>query len=256
MRIWRSVLACAAVLVAAQTPAGAGTLPDASVTGTVLFNLGGRDDLAGFGSIALTDDRFGDVGATVSGDPFASIVANAQIGPNNLIPSLYGRGVGALTYYLQIDGPAGSVPVLIDVAGAATALASPGASFVVQSRWNLYDSVALTTELAGDQIDSTQITGSFGQSFDRTVSLTLLTNHVYPIFMLADAEAAATAAGSSAVAGAFVDPFFYFGAGVDPSLYSFSFSEGVGNAAAPEPGLLLLVGTALIALGLSRRLSI
>jgi hypothetical protein len=62
---------------------------------------------------------------------------------------------------------------------------------VVQSRWNLYDSVALTTQLAGDQIDSTQITGSFGQSFDRTVSLTLLTNHVYPVFMLADAEAAA-----------------------------------------------------------------
>ena len=69
------------------------------MTGTVLFNLGGREDLAGFGSIALTDDRLGDVGATVSGDPFASIVANAQIGPNNAIPSLFGRGVGALTYY-------------------------------------------------------------------------------------------------------------------------------------------------------------
>ena len=253
MRIWLCALTCAALLLSAETPATAGTVQDASVTATVLFNLGGRDDLASFGSIALTDDRFGHVGASVSGDPFAAIVANAQIGPNNLIPSLYGRGVGTLTYYFRIDGPAGSVPVLIDVAGAATALASPGASFVVQSRWNLYDSVALTAELAGDEIDSTQITGSFGQSFDRTVSLTLLTNHVYPVFMLADAEAAATAEGSSAAANAFVDPFFYFGPGVDPSLYAFSFSAGVGNAAAPEPGRLLLVGTPLLALGLSRR---
>ena len=44
--------------------------------------------------------------------------------------------------------------------------------------------------------------------------------------------------------------------GVDPSLYSFSFSAGVGNAAAPEPGLLLPVGASLLALGLSRRRTI
>jgi tetrahydromethanopterin S-methyltransferase subunit H len=152
----------------------------------------------------------------MSGTPSPSIVVSAHVGPNSLLSDIFGRGTGALTYYFEIEGPAGAAPVLIDVAGAATGLASLGATFAVTSQWALYDSVSLSTKLAGDELRSMQITGSFNDAFDRTVSVTLNTNHVYPIFLFADANAAATAAGSNAIADAFVDPVFSFGPSVDP----------------------------------------
>lgn len=96
--------------------------------------------------------------------------------------------VGVISYSLRIVGPSGTVPVLIDVAGAATASATTGASFTVESRWNLLDAV---TSLAGDDIRSGQLSGRFNQSFGHTVSLMLATNHVYSISMVADAAGAA-----------------------------------------------------------------
>ena len=252
MRLFLSALVCAAVLLSSGTPARAITLSDPSVTGTVLFNLGGRQDTTALGTLAMADPAFGSVAVTLSGTPSPSIVANADIGPNALA-SIYGRGVGGITYYFAIEGPAGSVPVLIDVAGAAIGNASAGASFAVESRWTLFDGIALANTLAGDDVASTQLTGTFDQGFARTVSLTLLTNHVYPVLMLADAQAAATDAGSQSVAHAFVDPVFSFGPGVDPSLYSFTFSNGIGNVAAPEPGLLALSIAGLLSVGVLRR---
>jgi hypothetical protein len=69
--------------------------------------------------------------------------------------------------------------------------------------------------------------------------------------------AAATDVGSHAAADAFVDPIFSFGPGVDPSLYSFNFSLGIGNSAAvaglPEPGTLALFSVSLLFLIFVRR---
>lgn len=251
MKISIGVLICAALLTSGT--ARAITLPDVNTTSTVLFNLGGRQDSAELGSLELTDARFGSVAASVLGTPFPSLTASAAIGPSE-IASIFGRGSGVLTYYFAIEGPAGTVPVLIDVAGAATGLATEGGSFAVVSRWELYSSTSLSTLLAGDEIRSGQLSGTFSESFGRTVSLTLTTNHVYPIFMVADASAAATALGSHSTADAFVDPFFSFGPGVDPSLYSFSFSAGIGNSpVVPEPGALFLSSAALFPLLLARR---
>ena len=98
------------------------------------------------------------------------------------------------------------------------AFASSGASFAVESRWDLLDSGA---SLAGDDIRSGQLSGSFNQNFGRTVSLTLATNHVYSVFMLADAGAAATLLGSHATANAFVDPVFSLRLRMNPRVYSF-----------------------------------
>ena len=45
-------------------------------------------------------------------------------------------------YFLEINGPAGAVPVLIDVAGTASGLAGAGGTFAVASQWGIYDSPA------------------------------------------------------------------------------------------------------------------
>ena len=95
--------------------------------------------------------------------------------------------------------------MLINVAGAASAIATSGASFAVESRWDLLDSGA---PISGDDIRSGQLSGSFSQSFNRTVNLTLAANHVYSMFMLADAAATATLEGARATANAFIDPVF------------------------------------------------
>jgi hypothetical protein len=242
--------------------AGAAPLPppDATVIGDVVFNTGGRQDLNTFGSIGLSATGVGSVGFTASAAPLPTLTAIAQIGPNGQLPSLFGRADGLMTYSFEILGPADSVPVLIDVAGAASAESSPGGSFAVVSLWQLFDSAALSTVLAGDEIRSGQLSGSFSQDFGRTVSLTLATNHFYPIFLLADSAAAATDAGSRATASAFVDPRLSFGLGVDPFAFSFVFSAGIGNGLpapsvgeVPEPGTIALLSAAALSVGWLRR---
>lgn len=240
----------AAAMMFVAFPAAAGVLAPSHLVGDIFFNLGPRQFPNDFGTISLEDARFGKVSLTAAAIPSPSLIADATIGPN-LLPSISGRASWLLDYALEIAGPAGSVPVLIDVAGGASGVASPGASFAVESRWDLLDG---GSSLAGDDIRSGQLTGNFGQEFRRTVRLTLATNHAYSLFMLADAFSAATSEGSRADAHAFLDPVFSFGPGVDPLVYSFNFSTGIGNspigAAVPEPAALTLFGAGLLCLGL------
>lgn len=244
------------VLLLSFLAAEATPLPSSNVIRELFFNLSPPDRLSlnDFGSTSLVDGRFGSVSVNAFGTPSPSIVASANIGPNS-IPSIFGRGDGLLTYSLEIVGPTGAVPVLIDVAGAATGFATTGASFAVESRWNLLDPAG--TSLAGDDIRSGQLSGSFSQNFGHTVSISLAANQIYSVFMLADAAAAATLEGSRATANAFIDPIFSFGPGVDPQIYSFNFSDGIGNAspaaAIPEPGTLALLSAGLLSLGLLRQ---
>lgn len=253
------LLAIAAAFTAAvlslAPPATAATLPAYDLVGDLFFNLGPRLFLNDFGTTSLVDGRYGSVSLTASGTPSPVLTADTNIGPN-LLAGISGRAAWVLNYAFEIEGPAGAVPVLIDVAGDATGFATTGASFAVESRWDLLFG---GTSLAGDDIRSGQLTGSFDQSFSRTVSLTLTANRQYTVFMLADAFSGATAQGSRAVAHAFMDPVFSFGPGVDPLLYSFDFSAGIGNspagAAVPEPESLGLLGAGLLCLGFLRRRS-
>jgi hypothetical protein len=251
MLILGSVLTVAALLLVPA--AEASQLPAYHVLGDALFNLSPPDRLFlnDFGTVSLADARFGSVSATALGTPSPSIVASADLGPSS-IGNIFGRADGVLTYFLEIIGPSGLVPVLIDVAGGVSASSTPGATFVVESRWDLLDPASVS--VAGDDIRSGQLSGSFSQNFSRTVSLTLSANQVYSVFMLADAEAAPTLVGSRATADAFIDPIFSFGPEVDPLSYSFQFSDGIGNAIAtvPEPRTLALVSAGLFLLGLLR----
>jgi hypothetical protein len=238
----------AALLLGVSAPLAA--LPSRTVIGGVFFNLSPPAppaiNLTDFGSAALSDPSFGALSLTAAGTPAPVITAVAELGPSS-IGVIFGRSTAVVTYALEILGPAGTVPVLIDVAGAGVASAGTGASFVVQSSWDLLDGDA---SLAGDHIASGQLSGTFAQSFDHTVALTLATNHTYTVFMLTDAEAAATAVGSHSQANAFIDPQFAFGLGVDAHLYAFNFSDGIGNVSAvpePAPLALLLAGLAAIA---------
>jgi hypothetical protein len=221
----------------------------------VLFNLDppGRISTNRFGTTTLADPAFGVVSFTASGTPSPSLAAVAAVGPSP-IPSIFGSASGFLEYGVEIVGPAGLVPVLIDVSGRVSGAAPSGASFAVESRWDLLDS---GSPLAGDDIRSGQLTGTFSQNFARTASLSLAANHPYTVFMLVDAAGAATLQGSTATATAFVDPVFSFAAGVDPRSYTFVFSEGIGNAlpsaVVPEPGTLALLGAGLLAGCLPRR---
>jgi hypothetical protein len=248
----RSMLTLAVLLLRSLT-VEASPLPAYSVIGDLLFNLQPPDRVSpnDFGAFSLADPRFGAVSVTAAGTPSPFVTASADIGPNSM-PSIFGRGAAILIYALEILGPAGPIPVLIDVAGAASGFSTAGASFAVESRWDLLDAGALLT---GDDIRSGQLSGSFSQNFDHTVSLTLAANHVYSVFLLADAAGAATLEGSRATAAAFVDPVFSFGPGVDPLLYSLSLSDGIGNASPtpiPESGTLTFLSMGLVCLCLGR----
>jgi hypothetical protein len=167
----------------------------------------------------------------------------------------FGRLSAALTYELEILGPPGSVPILIDASGRVfghTDLFGSG-TLLLQSKWSIDDLV--TGPVFSDAIDSGVRHDDFSQNFSHTVLATVTANHIHQVTMFLDMQAGGGTTGTNARG--VIDPVFSFAPGVDPA-YSFQFSEGIGNSptpAIPEPGSVILVSTGAIALGLVRRRS-
>lgn len=260
MRFWSKLAAGAAIATAAvaASTAHAADLPALTLLGEVVIpKTAEKVDTVQFGTISLTNPIIGSASFSSSGSPFPVLTADAQAGANPNVDRLFTRGVGTLNYSMMITSTLPTnTPLLVNafVAGGVSGAASAGASFVLETSWLLFD-LTSSLQVGGDAIQTmVPLTGSFAQGFNHTVGLQLFTDHLYRITLRVDAQAAATDPGSSAAAHAFIDPLFSFGAGVDPALFVFNFSAGIGNTApVPEPGTLVLLAGGLAGLAWRRR---
>jgi hypothetical protein len=226
------------------------------LSGTLFFNLIPPVDLVDFGNYSLFQPEPG----PFEGDSRMSFRALGTPAPflgGQIIAGKFqfGRLSATLTYELEILGPPGSVPILIDASGRVfghTDLFGSG-TLLLQSKWGIDDLV--TGPVFSDAIDSGVRHDDFSQNFSHTVLVTVTANHIHRVTMFLDMQAGGGTTGTSATG--LIDPVFSFAPGVDPA-YSFQFSGGIGNSstpAIPEPGSVVLVSTGAIALGLVRRRS-
>src|SRR6185436_20220405 len=116
--------------------ATAAVLDPANVSGTVFFNISppARIDFNNFGTFPLTGPQ-GSLQFTASGTPAPSLSGQATVTEN-----FTGRVSGILIYAIEILGPAGDVPVSIDVSGGATGSSVINdlfAAFAMKSLWSL-----------------------------------------------------------------------------------------------------------------------
>ena len=186
-------VACALIL-SGIAQANASTLSPAAISGTVFFNLSPppRIDFTTFGTFTLPGPG-GIVQSTATGMPGPILSGEASITQN-----FTGRASGILLYEMEILGPAGPVPVLIDVSGGASGSSVTNdlfAAFALKSFWSLEDVNLGLQSVFSEGINTGQLTGSFSQNFSHTVDLTLTAGHVYRVTMIADAFAAAGSSG-------------------------------------------------------------
>ena len=252
------------LLLLAVSRATAGPLPPPPpvslapvlLNGTLFFNLVPRVDLVDFGNYSLFQPEPG----PLEGDSRMSFRAlgtpapflGAQIDAGKF---QFGRAVATLTYELEILGPPGSVPILIDVAGRVSAHVGldRSATALAQSNWSFEDVVL--GPVSSDALDSGVQHDDFSQVFSHTVFVTVTANHIHRVTMSVDLQVGGGNFGANGTA--FIDPVFSFASGVDPS-YSFQFSEGIGNSSVPavtEPDSVLLLSAGALAIALLRRRS-
>jgi hypothetical protein len=263
-RLFSGLTGVCLLLLFAVSHAKAGPLPPLPppplapllLNGTLVFNLVPRVDFVDFGNYSLfqpgqipggTDSR---MLFRASGTP--APLLTGQIGASAF---QFGRASATLTYEMEILGPNGSVPILIDVSGAVNAHVGldGSATALAQSSWSFED-VSLGPVFS-DALDSGVRHDDFSQNFSHTVFVTVTANHIHRVTMSVDLQVGGGNFGANGTT--FIDPVFSFAPGVDPA-YSFQFSDGIGNssiAAVPEPDSVLLLSAGAIAIGFLRRRS-
>ncbi|MGE3771637.1 MAG: hypothetical protein AB7I32_01845 [Gammaproteobacteria bacterium] len=215
---------------------------------------GSRTDtsITEFGRFGIIEDPFGVVGFNSFGRPSPFLEAVVDIDAPANTPLISAGSSGLLNYFVEIVSPISmTTGVAIDVNGAVTGAASASsfdATFSLESSWALFESATSGVQLARDIIRTDLRTGTHHDSFSRTVVVNLQTNHVYRVTLVASARADVRA-GHDVEAVAWIDPVFTFAPGVDLSLVSFSFSDGIGNSPIPLPSSLALLCSSLLAAG-------
>lgn len=240
----------------------AATLPKSSLSASVSLNFAGdiqQSDTTDFPqSLLIKRDPLGFVSLYAVGEPSPTLHAAVDIGPGipgpSGVPYIDANSSALLSYYFQIVSPVSmTIPITVDVSGDITGDSTPKANntFLLDARWALVDPSS-GGQLAFDGLESFVRTGPFHREFSRTVDLTADTNHVYQVLMAVKAQGTVKELGGFTGARANLDPVFSFGSGVDPSLFSFEFSNGIGNSHGvgpiPEPSTcaLMLGGLGLL----------
>jgi hypothetical protein len=250
-----------AALSVLSLAANAATVPNASLAASVSLNFAGdvqHSDASDFPqSLLIKRDPLGFVSLNAVGEPSPSLHAAVDIGPGIIgpsgVPFIDAQSVGFLRYFFQIVSPISTtIPITVDVSGDITGDSTPNNAnntFLLDARWALLDSSS--AQLAFDGLQSFLKSGPFHREFSRTVNLTADTNRIYQVIMTVNAQGTVKELGAFVGAKADLDPVFSFGPGVDPSLFSFEFSDGIGNSPQPVPlpPPLTLLGVALLAFG-------
>jgi len=223
------------------------------LTGTLFFNLVPRVDFVDFGNYFLFQPEPG----PLEGDSRMSFTALGTPAPflGSQIDAgkfQFGRASAILTYELEILGPPGPVPILIDVSGRVFAHVGEdrSATALAQSNWSFED--VSTGPVFSEALDSGLQHDDFSQSFNHTVFVTVTANHIHRVTMSVDLQIGGGNFGANGTA--IIDPVFSFAPGVDPA-YSFLFSDGIGNSsipATPEPRSVVLLSAGVIAMCILR----
>jgi hypothetical protein len=191
---------------------GAGA--DVTVTELGTFSLAA----AGIGAVSLSD----------VGSPFPSLTAELTIGPDGAL----GQAAVSFQYQIEVLGPVGQlVPVTMSAIGEFSGEATAQASFGALVQAGLFVGPGVILSKGGSFVGP----GTFSDGFDDAANVMLFTNTPYTAVMFASVGGNITAAGAKVHARAYVDPIFTLGSGVDPLLYSFAFSPGIGNSRPTDP---------------------
>jgi hypothetical protein len=193
---------------------------------------------SGFGSDAAVS---GNATVNSSTSPVLSAQASGDVNPG-----FYGSAAISFTYYMEVTGPDGFAPIVVNASGQAD-----GAHGLSQFFFN-NDFVLYVKTFGGVTSDCVynSCTSTNSDSFNVSQNLTINTNTVYQIEM--DVVASVFGSGTQS-SSASIDPYFEFAPGFDMDGYSFVFSDGVGNgpaATTPLPAASPLFATGLGALGL------
>ncbi len=170
--------------------------------------------------------------------PFPGIQVTAITSPDSLgYPNGgYTEADFQFTYFMEITGLAGNVPVFVQAHGAQTLSGGGGVG----------TELSISGPGGGSWGTNTSGTGSW----DVKQGLDLTTNVLYTITLQASARAEGDTPSN---AYGLVDPYFNFDPSFDSVGYSLVFSDGVGNSpsdATPIPATLPLFGAGLAGLGL------
>jgi hypothetical protein len=174
---------------------------------------------------------------SIEAAPLPTVSAIGSGGCTSVLQAIFG-------YYVEIVAP---VNVLVPVSVASTATLSATGS--AQAGYSLGVGTQ-TIGIANCYFASLASCGTHSTS----TSMSMMTNQLYAVGMMADVSNFLGAGSGSAV----VDPQFFFDGNFGPD-YFFAFSPGVGNGVAtgavrePESWALMLVGLAAGSIALRRR---
>lgn len=230
-----AALSAGQALFGVATSANAATVPDAYWQGGIC---------AGVSSVCNGQLGFpANTQASYSGvDGAASLTASYGLAPS---PSLFVSGTASgngyatdtiiYSYYIELIGPSGTVPLTVNTTGSAIGGAGSLAevSLIAADFSSPYSVYTAAGTVSVSENGGVPVTSS-GTSFNRSDVVNITANEVYRVALVADVVANS----SNPQETSSVDPFFQFPVG-----YNLDISSGVGNSPAsvtPLPAALPL----------------